>query len=241
MAKVKTAKQKIVDYLKAKEYDAEGIKEVLAELDAADVDLEDLAKANDGWKVFWYQQAAPEMETAVKERDELKARIEKLKAAGFGTDPAIPDVPKPQGGNQYVTPEQLQEFQNKLARASSDTMKSITKYGIRHFNKYKEELDLDAVEKLMGENGGRSIDDAYRIYEEPKRVESEKKEREEAIAKGVREGIQAELSKRGPVRSRKVVDEDIPKVDLTDKKSAGPSDRDLRDAFLNDLNSIVTH
>lgn len=248
MAKVKTAKQKITEYLKAKGLDGAEIKDAFDELEAADTDLDklagqvtNLATANDKWNK-WYNEAAPELQAIAAERDELKKTVDALKKAGVSVTPSVPETPKPEGNAQYVTADQLREFQMQIAKASSDTMKAITKVGIRHFNRYKEEVDLDAIEEVMGKHQGISVEDAYDRWVAPKQKELDSKEREEEINRRVKEQLQAEISKMGPVRRRKAsADEDIPRVEISDKKATGPSDRELRDAFLNDLNSIVTH
>lgn len=251
MAKVKTAKQKITDYLKAKGLDSGEISDAFRELDEADQDLDQLASQisdattkNQEW-LQWYQKVAPEVQNAFSERDSLKQKLSQLEKAGIqigDLTPSAQQAAQAAQQGQYVTPDQLDKLKQEMAFATSGIMKSLTKVSLRHFNKFKEELDIDAVEKLVAERG-YSVEEAYNQYSKPKWDEAEAATRKEEIDRGIREGVQRELSKGGysSRRPTKKVDADIdyePITELSTKKEkAAPSDRELRDAFVADLNS----
>src|ERR1700738_4755656 len=90
MARAKSAKDRIIAFMKAKQWDASEIKDAFDDLDAADADLGQLADAlskNEQWN-NWYQTAAPEIQKIAQERDTYKSKIEKLQAAGFSASEA---------------------------------------------------------------------------------------------------------------------------------------------------------
>lgn len=252
MAKVKSAKEKITLFLKAKGFDTAEIKDAFDELDAADVDLDKMAgelgqfkEVNDKWASFWNEQAGPTMAQLEKERDGLKAQMDKLREAGFQIGELKPPVtPKPTGDQQYVTPEQLQKFQSDIASASSAVMKSLTKINMKHFRTFNEEPDLDAIEKLMGEGKARDIDHAYELWSAPKYEARRKEDTDKAIAEGIKKGVQDEISKMGIVRRPKskaqddIEVEELAKAAKAPKDDKGPGDRELREAFINDWNSL---
>jgi hypothetical protein len=236
MAKVKSAKQRITDFLRAKGLDAGEIQDAFAELDAADADLDALADAavkNQQWNE-WYNQVQPALNEIVSERDTLKAQITKLRSAGLTFEEAKAAAQDAQ--NQALANQGPQfdpsKFQSDITRATNDLMKNVARYGLKHFKDYQEELDFDAVEKVMGEKGV-PFEVAYNLYTEPKKEERRQKEFEEKLRKGIQEGIQAEASKQGIRRTRKRTD-DIEPAPL-DKPA--PSDHDLKEAFLRDLDT----
>lgn len=243
MAKVKSAKQRITDYLKAKGYDVGEIQDAFAELDAADVDLDTLAaqvadtkSKNDQW-VQWYNQIQPAIQEIVGERDTLKERISKLEAAGLSFGDAqeaarLSMQHQPQGqGNFDPT-----RFQDDLTRATNDVMKNVAKYGFKHFKEFNEELDYDEVEKIMTEKR-IPFDVAYSQYTEPRREKKRSEEMQVKIQQGIQEGVQAALSKQGIRHTRKRVDD----VEPAPLDKPAPPDEDLKAAFLRDLEAEVTH
>ena len=242
MARVKSAKQRITDFLKAKGYDTSEIQDAFAELDAADVDLDTLAgqvadtkTKNEQW-VTWYNQVQPAVQEIISERDTLKQRIEKLEAAGlsFGDAQAAAQqsMQQPQNHGNF----DASRFQDDLTRATNDVMKNVAKYGFKHFKEFNEELDYDEVEKLMAERN-IPFDLAYDLYTKPRREAKHDEEVANKIKLGVQEGVQAELSKRGYRQARKRVDD----VEPAPLDQPAPSDADLKAAFLRDLEAETTH
>lgn len=244
MAKVKSAKQRITEFLKAKGQDADEIKETFAELDAADADLESLAAqvadatAKNAQWVEWYKGAIPEIQGVMNERDQLRETLAKLEEAGVSVSlskkaaAAAEDLQE----GKNVAPVDINKLRQELAGATSDVMKQLTRVSFRHYKTFGEEPDLDAIEKLVGEKG-YSVEDAYNVWSEPKRNELREKEIQEKITLGIKEGIQSELSKQGISRTRKRMDD----VEPAPLDKPAPSDRELRDAFIKDLDSGVTH
>lgn len=235
MAKVKSAKQRITDYMKAKGLDSNEIREAFDELDAADADLDKLADASDKnnqW-VTWYNQVTPAMQEILNERDSLKQKLAKLGEAGLSFEDAQAAVTQ---HAQQSSSFDHTKFQNDLTRATNTLMKDVAKYGIKHFRDFNEELDYDKVEQIMGERN-IPFDVAYNLHTEPRRNEKREKEVTEKIRLGIQEGLQAEMSKQGIRKTRKRTD-DVEPAPL-DKPS--PSDSDLKQAFLKDLEEEVTH
>lgn len=238
MARLNSAKQRITDYLKSIGKDAAEIREVFVELDAADADLDKLADAvskNSQW-VDWYNQITPALQEIVSERDTLKQRVQKLEAAGLkfeDAQAAAQITMNQQPNNPNFNPD---EFRSNLVKATNATIKDAAKYTIRHYNKFKEELDIDAVEKLMGEKN-LPFDVAYGLYVQPKEEEARAQEIKDKIAQGIKEGMQAELSKQGIRRTRKRTDD----VDPAPLDKPAPADNDLKEAFLRDLEAETTH
>lgn len=238
MAKVKSAKQRITDFLKAKGLDAAEIQDAFAELDAADADLDKLADAvnkNNEW-VNWYQQVNPVMQEIVSERDSLKTRIAKLEAAGLSFEDARAQAQasmQPAARQDNWDPR---AFESNITQATNDVMKNVAKYSMRHFKDFQEELDYDAIEKLMAEKRV-PFDVAYNLFTEPRREEKRQKEITEKIQRGIQEGLQAELSKQGVRRTRKRTDD----IDPAPLDKEAPSDHDLKEAFLRDLDAETTH
>lgn len=251
MAKVKTAKEKITAFLKTKGLDAAEIKDAFDELDTADVDLESFAgqltqykTTNDQWAIFWEQTATPALAQLTQERDALKGQMERLKAAGIQIGDIKPPVaPKEENGN-YVTPDQLEKFKSDIANASSAVMKALTKVSLKHLKTFNEEPDLDALEKLMAEGKARDVDDAYRVWSEPKYEARRKEDEGKRIAEGIKKGVQDEISKQGYIMRKKsskaddIEIEELAKAAKAPKDDKGPSDRELREAFVNDWNSL---
>lgn len=237
MAKVKTAKQRITDFMKAKGLDAAEIKDAFDELDAADMDLEKLADAtvkNQEW-LNWYQQVTPALNEIVSERDSLKQQIAKLQQAGltFSEAQEVVNQNQPAPRQNDFDPN---TFRSDLIGATNSLVKDATRYGFRHFKTYNEELDIDAIEKLMTEKKV-PFEVAYGLYETPKREERMKKEMQDKIAQGIKEGMQAELSKQGIRKTRKRTDD----VENAPLDKPAPSDSDLKEAFLRDLDAETTH
>lgn len=248
MAKVKTALQTITAYLKGKGYDVSEIKDVFAELEAADVDLDtaaDAVKKNADWGTFWTDKAVPQFEALTAERDALQTKIEKLKLAGVNIDDSkIPDDPKPKGDAQYVTAEQLKQFERNIANANSGVMKQLTRVGLKHYQNFNEEPDLDAIEKLIADGKAMDVEDAYSKWSAPKYEEKNKKSSEDEIARRVKEGVQAELSKQGvrnTTRTKNKATDPLGGLEKADLSKPAPTDRELRDAFLQDINEDVAH
>jgi len=253
MAKVKSAKDKITVFLKAKGLDASEIRDAFDELDAADADLGQLADAlqkNEAWSNFWYNQAAPEVQKIAQERDTYKVRLEKLQAAGLSFEEAkavANENTSASGQANYVTAESLEQFKQNLASASSDVMKDLIKLNFKHFKEFNSEADLDAIEALMqpdpttGRRKASTVNEAYRLWSEPAYDKKRSEEIERKIADGIKKGVQDELSKSGvPVRRRKSPAEELG-VEVAPLDKPAPSDHELRNAFLADLNEEVTH
>jgi hypothetical protein len=237
LAKVSAAKQKITEFLKAKGLDASEIQDAFAELDAADQDLGKLADAlnkNNEW-VNWYQQVNPALQEIITERDGLKERIRKLEAAGLSFEDAkqVARDSMQQAPQSNFDPN---KFTSDITSATNTVMKDVARYGFKHFKTFNEELDYDAVEKLMAEKRV-PFDVAYSLYVEPRMEEKRKQEMTEKIAQGIKEGMQAELSKQGIRKTRKRTDD----VDPAPLDKPAPSDSDLKEAFLRDLDTEVTH
>lgn len=249
MAKVKTAVATIKAHLKAKGLDAAEIKEVFDELEAADQDLDTLAQAisdNNKWQ-SWYKDIVPQVEEVLTERETLKQQLAKLEAAGFKFENGNPN-PQAATNTQQAAAGSFdpKAFEGNLVRATSDVMKNVAVYGLRHFKKYGEEPDYNAIEKIMGEKG-LPFDVAYGMWEEPKRKAAEAEDVKKQIEKGIKEGLQAERTRMGIPRTRKKAD-DIDVAPISDimksKKDEGPTDRELREAFTRDLDEAadaVTH
>lgn len=252
MAKVKTAKQKLEIFFKAKGLDASEIREAFAELDEADVDLENLAAQitdvttkNQQW-MTWYQGALPEFQNAIKERDALKAKLAKLAEAGFSTEEMTQEsetTAEKLNRGQFVTPEELTNFKKELASATSTVMKQLTRVGLRHMKDFDEEADLDAIEKLVAEKG-YSVEDAYDKWVQPKRDARLKEDTQKQIAKGIQEGIAAELSRQGIRGTRKkpneIQQEPLDKLVKKGKEEV-PTDSELRAEFLAGLDEGATN
>lgn len=244
MAKVKTAKQRITDFLKAKGLDAAEIQDAFAELDAADADLDKLAEVttqNTQWNT-WYNQVAPALQEIVTERDTLKTQIEKLQSAGFSFEDAKQVVQHAHDTGLRQQPDAKfggagfdhAKFQNDITRATNDIMKNVARYGLKHYKEFQEELDYDEIEKLMGEKN-IPFDVAYDRFVEPRREAKRTEEMTAKIKQGIQEGIQAELSKQGIRRTRKRTDD----IDPAPLDKPAPSDSDLKDAFLRDLEEVT--
>lgn len=237
MAKVKTAVQRITDFLRAKGLDAAEIQDAFTELNAADADLDkvaELADKNNQW-VTWYQNMQPALQEIISERDTLKERISKLKGAGLTFETAE-EIAK-ESLKQPVVQFDHTKFQTDITRATNDIMKNVAKYGLKHFKDFNEELDYDEVEKLMGEKN-IPFDVAYGLYSQPKREAREKDEYDKKLKLGIQEGIQAELSKQGIRKTRKRTDD----VEPARLDQPAPPDADLKAAFLRDLEEAdVTH
>ena len=239
MARLTSAKARITEYLKSLGKDAAEIKEVFAELDAADADLDQAADAvskNRQWN-DWYQQIQPALSEIVSERDSLKQRIQKLEAAGLSFGEADAAARVSLGQQPAQTPGfNPEEFQSNIARATNTLLKDITRHSLKHFKDFNEELDLDAVEKLMGEKQV-PFDVAYNLFTEPRREEQRQKEVTEKIKLGIQEGLQAELSKQGIRKTRKRTDD----IDPAPLDKEAPSEHELKEAFLRDLDADITH
>lgn len=239
MARLTSAKARITEYLKSLGKDAAEIKEVFAELDAADADLDQAADAvskNRQWN-DWYQQIQPALSEIVSERDSLKQRIQKLEAAGLSFGEADAAARVSLGQQPAQTPGfNPEEFQSNIARATNTLLKDITRHSLKHFKDFNEELDLDAVEKLMGEKQV-PFDVAYNLFTEPRREEKRQKEVTEKIKLGIQEGLQAELSKQGIRKTRKRTDD----IDPAPLDKEAPSEHELKEAFLRDLDADITH
>lgn len=244
MAKVKTAKEKITAYLKGKGLSIDEIKDAFDELEAADQDLDRLAAdvtdattKNKEW-LDWYQKVAPEVKNVFSERDTLKQKLDKLEKLGIqigeGTPaPAAPAGTPPQG--DYITKAQLEEWERNFGSRTSKVIKGVSGITARHMKEFGEAPDLDAIEKLMSD--GLPMDVAYEKVYAPKYEEKRKAKTKEEVDRLVREGVQAELSKKGIAYSRKkVVDVEPAPLD-----KPAPNDHDLREAFLMDLNADTTH
>lgn len=250
MAKVKSAKQRITAFLSAKGYDASEIKDAFDELDAADVDLESAAtqlaeatQKNGEWTT-WYNKIAPEVQTIAAERDMLRQRMSELEKAGVKFDlSARSEVTADKvADGQYVTPAEFQKFKQELAGATSVIMKGLTRVSTRHYKEFNEEPDLDAIEQLVSEKG-YSVEDAYNFWSQPKRDERKSKEVDEKIRLGIQEGLKAELSKAG-IRTRRAKnpdDVDLEPITKVVERKDSPSEHQLRDSFISDLNSETTH
>src|ERR1700682_6141628 len=141
MAKVKSAKDRITAFMKAKGWEAPEIKDAFDELDSADADLGQLADAlskNEQWN-NWYQTAAPEIQKIAQERDTYKSKIEKLQAAGFSASEAqavAQGAPNTQGQPSapgYMTKDEAEQFKQGLAKASSGTMKCPVKLSFKQY------------------------------------------------------------------------------------------------------------
>jgi hypothetical protein len=244
---VKTAKQRITDYLKAKGLDAGEIRDAFDQLDAADADLDVLAaqvsdatKKNADW-LKWYNDTIPEVQNIATERDALKAQIAKLEAAGItvGSTPTTKNTAEKVEQGQYVSPAELAKLRNDMAVATSNVMKGLTRVSLRHMKDFQEEPDLDEIEKIVSERG-LSVEDAYDRWVAPKREAKRAEEVQRKIEQGVKEGVQSHLSKMGISKARKRTD-DIERAPL-DKEA--PSDKELRDSFIADLDAVadsVTH
>jgi len=245
MSKVSDAKGKLTAYFKGKGLDPSEIKDAFAELDAADVDLEKLAEStnrNTQWQTFWEKTAVPEFQQVSAERDELKARLAKLEAAWAGKEPD--ELKEPPGNHGNWKPE---EFERKLATATSSVLKSALGIGFKHYKRFGSEPDYNAMEQLMAEGKASSIEDAYRVWSQPMQDELDEKNKKDEIDRRVKEAIQAERSKLGIVGTRKK-DTDIEVESYTKiaedharkEKGKVPSSDELRNAFLSDLNETAS-
>ncbi len=249
MAKVKTAKETITAYMKAKGWDASEIRSAFDELDSADADLNTLSDAlqkNEQWMV-WYNTAAPEIQKLVQERDTYKGKLDKLQAAGFSFEQAqavAQGAPNVQGQPQATDLEQFkQNLTQGLAKASSDIMKDLIKINFKHFKEFGNEADLDAMEKLMeadpttGRRKAYTAEEAYRVWAEPLYKEKSEKDTQKKIDEGIKVGVQAEMSKVNVpgIRRQKSV-KDIIGVENAPLDKPAPATSELRDAFFNDLN-----
>lgn len=256
MAKVKSALEKLKSALAAKGLNLDEIKDTVAELEAADVDLANAAEAvenNQKW-VQWYQQVAPEVQAAMSERDALKAQLQQLEAAGVKLTPAqqrVVNEPGPGADGKYVSPDELRKFQNDIASASSAVMKQMVGISFRHFKKFQAEPDWDKIETMMQEKNAygqpkyRDPEEAYSAWAKPMYDKANEDEIQRKIDDGIKQGVQDRISKMGlPTRKRRgdeVELEELAKAAKATKEDKGPSDSELRDLFIADLNSDVTH
>lgn len=253
MAKVKEIKERLRAVLKAKGFEAAEINAELEQLDQADLELADALTKNTQWNE-WYTSAAPEIQKIAQERDSYKSKVEKLQQAGLSFEQAAavaqgaPNTSGQPAQAQYVTQDSLREFQNSIAKASSDVMKDLIKLNFKHFKEFGSEADLDAIENLMKEDpqtGRRkayTVDEAYRMWSEPEYAKKRETETQKKIDEGIKAGVQAELSKHNvPGIRRQKTQKDIIGVENAPLDKPAPSDRDLRSAFMSDLNEETTH
>lgn len=265
MAKAKSAKEKLTAFFKGKGLNPDEIKDAFIELDEADADLEKLVEAtarNEQWAKYWTDTIVPEFQKVDTERNTLKGQLAKLEAAGIkfgdGTVATPPVVTTGANGN-YVTKEDLTAFRQELASASSDTMKQLIKINSRHYSQYNQEVDFDALEKLMNERdaAGRpkyfTVEQAYGDWSRPVRHEHRDKKQKEEVDRLVREKVQAELSKQGVAAPRRKKGEEI-ENNLREEGRKTPKsytklapeekqaeDNAARQAFLSGLSDDVTH
>lgn len=250
MAKVKTALEKIKVALAAKGYSLDEIRDSISELEAADMDLDKAADAlnkNEQW-VNWYQQVAPEVQNAMAERDALKAQLQQLEAAGVKLTMAqqkIVNEPTPQAG-QFVTPADFEKFKSDIANANSAVIKNGLKLSFKHYKKFGAEPDWDQVEELIRQGKAANMEDAYRLWSKPMRDEAREAKIKKQIEEGIKQGVQDQISKLGVSVSRRKTGDTVEQELLAQavkapKEAPAPSDRELRDAFIADLNSEVTH
>lgn len=252
MAKVKSAKDRITAYMKAKGWDATDIKDAFDELDSADADLGTLADAlqkNQQW-TEWYQTASPEIQKIAQERDTYKSKLDKLQAAGLtlneaqavaGTSPATTTQPN---APAYMTKEEADVFKQNLAVAASDTMEQLIRVNFRHFKEFGSEADLDALKGLMkpdpqtGRAKAGTVDEAYRQWSEPLYTKKRDEDTQRKIDEGIKKGIQDAQSKLGIPRARKTPAEKLG-VENAPLDKPAPSEKDLRDAFMADLDEAA--
>lgn len=251
MAKVKEIESRIRAVLRAKGWDDAGINAELEQLSAADLELADALTKNDQWNQ-WYQTAAPEIQKIAQERDTYKGKMEKLQAAGLSFEQAqavtqgAPNTGAPSTAG--MTKEEAEQFKLGLAKASSDTMKDLIKINFRHFKEFGTEADLDAMEKLMeadpqtGRRKAYTADEAYRLWSEPEYKKKHEADTQKKIEEGIKAGVQAELSKHNvPGIRRQKTQKDIIGVENAPLDKPAPDDRELRQAFMNDLSEETTH
>jgi hypothetical protein len=256
MAKVKSALEKIKAALVAKGMSLDEVKDSIAELEAADIDLESAADAlnkNKQW-LQWYNDAAPEIQNAMSERDQLKGQLQKLEAAGIrltAEQKEIVNNPAPGSKGEYVSPADLEKFKAELAGASSNVMKQMVDLSFKHYKKFGDKPDWDAVEKLIVEKKAGSIDDAYRQYSKPMREKAREEKLQKRIDEGIKQGVQDQISKLGismPKKRGDAVEQELLAKATVAKsyKDLSPEeqrqyDNSLRDGFVSDINSEVTH
>ncbi len=154
--------------------------------------LKAAAEAEIGKWTNWYRQNAGAIEANERLAEEavaLKAKFAELEKAGIRLNPE----PEP---NKPNTPAELDvdKLKGEIYGVSSQIMKELTQVGLRHYNNFKEELDLDAVEKVVREKG-LTVKAAYEDMTRERYAAKAKKEEEDRINKIVEERLESERAK----------------------------------------------
>jgi hypothetical protein len=149
-----------------------------------------IADGTDNYKAQLGRVAAAE--ARVKEYDtwfrdkanpEYQAALAELNALKAGRQPN-PEV-DPFDTSKFLTKDDLQKFAQDSGARTAAVIKSVARISTRHGAKFKDELDVDAIEKIASENN-LPLEAAYEKWIAP-RVDSQRTEEFEAKLKAARE------------------------------------------------------
>lgn len=99
-----------------------------------------------------------------------------------------------EGLTQKQVEEMMEGKLTHLRNAFASTMKDGLRLASRHAAQFKEELDVDALEKIALEKQ-IPLQTAYDLYVAPRVEDARKKSEEERLKQGIEEGVKDRLSK----------------------------------------------
>ena len=117
---------------------------------------------------------------------------------------------------------------------TSNVMKQLLQVNFDHYKTFGVPADLDAIEKLLAEGKARDVREGYNVWSAPVRETHTKEQTEKEISRRVQEAVTAEMSKKGYSAPRKRAADE---VELAPLDKPAPSEKELREAFINDLSN----
>lgn len=156
----------------------------------------------------WYKGVLDTTSKNQKAVEEYEAKVTNYRQQllAMGIDP---DSPTGQEATRqavpigdYVSKKDLEELQKKQESQYLYLLKQVPTLAIRHFKQYGEELDMNALEKIVAEKN-LPLDAAYRELTEPLAQKKQEQSFEERLKAAREEGLREGLSKANiPVDTR---------------------------------------
>jgi hypothetical protein len=163
----------------------------------------------------WYPKAQAEYDRMATETARVTAELESLKSGGGNQQQPQFDA------SNYITKADLQAMQLDMGRRYAGVIKDSNRITARHVARFKEEPDLDAIDRLATEQN-LPLNAAYDKWIEP-RVKEQESQAKKEWEKSTRDEIERDLRSRYKLPTETVPAETAP---LYRKNTEAPKDMD---------------
>lgn len=210
-------------------------------------DLQDAANmvADEQAKVVkwnqWYNENAPNIQATLSELEELRTKMDALKAAGVNIEPTNHSNTNTNTNSNAAPADMnklLDERENRIYGNFSAVQKDLYTIQRLHMKNYNELPDLEPIEKLINEKKMTPLA-AYQEWVTPLEKERTTKELREQITKeltekfqneNTRQGVNSFLANRNSITGEEVTSplDEVAK-DVAEKQAAAPKAGDRND------------